>query len=101
MVDKTRILEQIEADKHNLQIMVNMLPEATKTEHRELVAIIKRTVKSIHHQKILMTDKVWEGVKLNEPQLFECEATPFEHDFENMESFFGNIDENPNQGELC
>jgi len=101
MVDKKRILEQIEADKHNLQIMVDMLPEATKTEYRELTAVIKRTVKSIHHQKILITDKVWEGSKINEPQLFECEPTPFEHDFDNMESFFGNIDENENQGKLC
>lgn len=89
-----RISAQIEADKHNIQEMVNLIPLCTtKGEERTLKAVIKNLVKEVHNQKCLIDEKMFECQgKLNIP-LFEIEPSPLQaiEIYKEMDSFFGKI----------
>ena len=88
------ISAQIEADKHNIQEMINLIPLCTtKGEERTLKAVIKNLVKEIHTQKCLIDEKLFlSNPKLHIP-LFEVTPSPLEaiEIYKEMDSFFGDL----------
>jgi len=88
------LLDSIEADKHNLQQMMNRLPKSeSKGEYRGTAAAMKILVKEIHNQRVLLEDKIWHSEETVRIPLFVVEPTPLEglEAFKAMDSFFGNI----------
>ena len=95
---KEMILRQIECDKHNIQELINMLPNAdSKGKYRSIVANIKILVKEIKYQKLLLSDKLYEKPKKLNIPLFEVNHSEIDfndfHNMSNLSSFFGNLDD--------
>ena len=87
------LLDEIQCDKENIQQMVNLLPLSdTKGEYRKISAIIKDTVKGIHCTKCIIDDNLFPNTEIKCSQLFECQPSEIEHNFEDMDSYFGNLD---------
>jgi hypothetical protein len=90
------LLKQIQYDKENIQVMINLLPSCkTKGEYRTITTVIKDNLKSIKDSKGLIDNYLWEDPIRNEPKLFEVEPSPIniqEH-FETMHSFFGKLED--------
>jgi len=90
------IHNQIECDLHNIQEMVNLMPNAeSKGEYRSIGASIKILVKEIHNQKCLIEDKMFDSKDKVEIPLFEAEPSPVTilEEYQDMSSFFGKLDE--------
>lgn len=89
------IHKQIEADQHNLQEMVNLLPGAeSKGEYRSIAATIKVLVKEIHNQKVEIENKMFHKEPKVQIPLFEVEPSPITilEEYQDMSSFFGKFD---------
>jgi len=88
------ILEQIKADSHNIQEIINLIPFAeSKGEYRSLIATIKILHKEIIKQKSLLTNKLYNSPKKYSIPLFEVDIPEPEIDYSGLNSFFGNIDD--------
>ena len=88
------IHSQIEADKHNLQQMVNLLPGAeSKGKYRSIVASIKIVVKEIHNAKCLIEEKLFDEPEKVRLPLFEVEPSPVTilEEYKELSSFFGDL----------
>jgi len=89
------LLDEIVADKHNIQEMINMLSKAeSKGEYRSIVATIKKFVKYIGEAKCQISDNVWCEHERNDPKLFEVEAPEIDHrkHMLSISSYFGSLD---------
>jgi len=89
------IHKQIEADKHNLQQMVDLLPGAeSKGEYRSIAASIKILVKEIHNMKVEIEDKMFHKEPKIQIPLFEVEPSPVTilEEYQDMSSFFGKFE---------
>jgi len=87
------LLKQIEADKHNIQTLVDMLPYCnTKSEYRKIESTIKTLVKEIKYQKTLIKDSLDDCPDKNYLPLFEVELPEVEIDYDMLSSFFGALD---------
>ena len=90
-----RLLNQIDCDKHNIQVLIDKLPEAeSKGEYRSIGAAVKVLVKEIHNARVLIENKVWYAEETVVLPLFECEPSPIsikEH-YSELDSFFGELD---------
>ena len=87
------LLNEIQCSKDNIQQMVNLLPHSeSKGEYRKISAIIKDTVKGIHYSKCIIDENLFPNREPTCSQLFECEPSEIEHDFGDMDSYFGSLD---------
>jgi len=87
------IIDQIKADMHNIQVMIDMLPECKKTRYNIIQNTIKQTMKDIRRQKEHISSKVWEKHFRHSPALFEVEPSEIEQvNIEDISSFFGILD---------
>jgi len=78
-LDKSkRIINQIKADKHNIQELVNMLPTAKKTHYNQIQASIKTLVREIKYQKDMITNNVYDKPKKCAKPLFEVKPSEIE-----------------------
>jgi len=88
------IVDQIKADIHNIQVMVDMLPYCKKTQYSKVQASIKTLVKEIRHQKDLISDYVYQKDPKNPLKLFEVEPSEIEQVHMNdISSFFGDLED--------
>ena len=94
MLNSKIIIDQIKCDIHNIQELVNLLPNSeSKGEYRSLGANIKILVKEVKQQKALLTAKIYHKQPKNYLPLFEIELPELELcDLEDINSFFGIID---------
>jgi len=86
------IHNQIEADQHNLQEMINLLPGAeSKGEYRSISATIKVLVKEVHNQRVLIEEKMFDSKDKVQIPLFEVDPSPVTtlEEYQDMSSFFG------------
>ena len=72
------IIDQIKADTHNIQVMVDMLPHLKKTHYNQVQASIKTLVKEIRYQKELISGIVHHKEPKNSLKLFEVEPSEIE-----------------------
>ena len=89
------IHNQIECDLHNIQEMINLLPNAkSKGEYRSIGAAVKILVKEIHNQKCLIEDKMFDSKDKVKIPLFEVEPSKIDiiTEYSEMSSFFGKLD---------
>jgi hypothetical protein len=94
-LDKSkRIIDQIKADKHNIQELVNMLPTAKKTHYNQIQSTIKTLVREIKYQKDLIADNVYQKDKKCCKALFEAIPSDIEQvDLDDISAFFGILDD--------
>ena len=95
MTNIEMILKQIEADKYNLQVMIDLMPLCTtKGERRSLDATVKKLVKEIHNQKVLIDEKLFGFPPRVAIPLFEVEPSVQEaiDIYRDMDSYLGNLD---------
>ena len=86
------IIDQIKADIHNIQELVNLLPYCKKTRYNAVQSTIKTLVREIRYQKELISTKVYHSPNKNSLPLFEIDPSEIEQiDMEDIASFFGNI----------
>ena len=87
MLKSKRILDQLHADQHNIQELINRLPQAeTKSEYRGIAATIKILVKEIKQQKQLVYDKISHRTVKHDLALFEVEIPEPEIDYSEINS---------------
>jgi len=89
------ILQSIDCDKHNIQVMIDLIPLCTtKSEERTLKAVIKTLVKEIHNSKCLIDEKMFDSQEKVQIPLFEVEASPVTilEEYQDMSSFFGKLE---------
>lgn len=90
-----KLLNQVEYDKHNVQVLIDRLPHAeTKSENRSIGAAIKVLVKEIHNARVLIENKVWYAEETVVLPLFECQPSPIsiKDHYSELDSFFGELD---------
>ncbi len=87
------IIDQIKADVHNIQVMLDLLPHCKKTRYNLVSAQIKTLVREIRKQKELISDKVFYSNAKHVPALFEIDPSEIEQVcIEDISSFFGMLD---------
>jgi len=87
------IIDQIQADKHNIQVLVDMLPTAKKTQYNKIQNTIKNLVKEIRYQKNLIHENTYNSQKICVKPLFEVEPSELKQDLDDISSFFGLIED--------
>jgi len=89
-----RIIDQIKADKHNIQELVNLLPTAKKTHYNQIQATIKTLVREIKYQKDLISENVYQKDKKCCKALFEVKPSEIEQvDLDDISAFFGVLED--------
>ena len=87
------IIDQIKADMHNIQELVNILPDCKKTRYNLVQNTIKQLIKQIRYQKGLISNNVFKKHFRHIPLLFEVDPSEIEQgEIESISSFFGLLD---------
>jgi len=95
-MENIKILQsQIECDLHNIQTLIDMLPSSTKGEYRIIASNIKKLVKEIRSQKVMIAEELFEVPPSVRIKLFEVDPSPTEmkdvEKYEEIDSYLGNI----------